>query len=89
MALNGVRLGITSVLGITSIRLLSRYRPPPGRADAVRPWWACGRRRQSRKSRGPRAGIALRRRSSRFRSALGMLRRACGLNVASWGWYMS
>jgi hypothetical protein len=37
----------------------------------------------------PRAGIALRRRSSGFRSALGKLRRACGLSVDSWGWYMS
>ena len=37
----------------------------------------------------PRAGIALRRRSSGFRSALGKfaieLRRACGTSVDSWG----
>ena len=37
-----------------------------------------------RHQRGPRAGIALRRRSSGFRSALGKLRRACGLSVDSW-----
>jgi hypothetical protein len=39
--------------------------------------------RQLRNSRGPRAGIALPRRSSGFRS--GKLRRACGLSVDSWG----
>ena len=67
-------------------RLLGAHpNPGPGDVDraVVRPWWACGRRRQSRNSRGPRAGIALRRRSSGFRSAL----------VDSvWthgGWYMS
>ena len=59
--------------------------PVTSTAPSVRPWWACGRRRQSRNSRGPRAGIALRRRSSGFRSALGKLRRACGLSVDSWG----
>ena len=65
-------------------RLLGAH-PNPGPPPSVRPWWACGRRRQSRNSRGPRAGIALRRRSSGFRSALGKLRRACGLSVDSWG----
>ena len=59
--------------------------PVTSTAPSVRPWWACGRRRQSRNSRGPHAGIALRRRSSGFRSALGKLRRACGLSVDSWG----
>jgi len=69
-------------------RLLGAHpNPGPGDVDRAvrRPWWACGRRRQSRNSRGPRAGIALRRRSSGFRSALGKLRRACGLCVDSWG----
>ena len=70
-------------------RLLGAHpNPGPGDVDraVVRPWWACGRRRQSRNSRGSRAGIALRRRSSGFRSALGKLRRACGLSVDSRGW---
>ena len=69
-------------------RLLGAHpHPGPGDVDrAVRQaWWACGRRRQSRNSRGPCAGIALRRRSSGFRSALGKLRRACGLSVDSRG----
>ena len=67
-------------------RLLGAH-PNPGPGDVGRavPGLCCGRRRQSRNSRGPRAGIALRRRSSGFRSALGKLRRACGLSVDSWG----
>ena len=69
-------------------RLLGAHpNPGPGDVDrAVRQALVgCGRRRQSRNSRGSRAGIALRRRSSGFRSALGKLRRACGLSVNSWG----
>ena len=69
-------------------RLLGAH-PNPGPRDvdrAVRQALvACGRRRQLRNSRGPRAGIALPRRSSGFRSALGKLRCACELSVNSWG----
>ena len=62
-------------------RLLGAHpNPRPAARQALVSLWTPS---AMRNSRGPRAGIALRRRAGR--SALCKLRRACGLSVDSWG----